>query len=112
VGDPATANDPEMLAFLAFMKKYAPDIDPNDKISEFGYYHAAMVVEVLKRCGDDVTRQNLLQQATHMKNVRIPMLLEGILINTTPDDYSPIKQMRLQRFDGTSWVSFGGIVGG
>jgi branched-chain amino acid transport system substrate-binding protein len=112
VGDPARANDPEMLAFLTFMKKYAPDIDPNDKVSEFGYYHAAMVVDLLKRCGDNLTRENLLEQATHLKNVRIPMLLEGILINTAPDDYSPVKQMQLQRFDGTSWVAFGGIVGG
>ena len=111
-GDPTWLNDPEMLEFLAFMKKYAPDIDPNDKFSVFGYYHAAMVVALLKQCGDDLTRQNLLQQATHLKNVRVPMLLDGILINTTPDDYSPIKQMQLQRFDGTSWVSFGRVTGG
>jgi branched-chain amino acid transport system substrate-binding protein len=112
VGDATWTNDPEMLDFLTFMKKYASDIDPNDKISVFGYYHAAMVVDLLKRCGDNLTRQNLLEQATHLKDVRVPMLLEGILINTTPDDYSPIKQMQLQRFDGTNWVSFGGIVGG
>ncbi len=111
-GDPAWAKDPEMLAFLAFMKKYAPDIDPNDKVSVFGYYHAAMVVALLKQCGDNLTRENVLEQATHLKNLRVPMLLEGILINTAPDDYSPIKQMQLQRFDGTSWISFGGIVGG
>jgi branched-chain amino acid transport system substrate-binding protein len=112
VGDPALANDTEMLAFLGFMKTYAPEIDPNDKVSEFGYYHAAMVIDLLKRCGDNLTRESLLEQATHLKNVRIPMLLEGITISTAPDDYSPIKQMQLQRFDGTSWVSFGGIVGG
>ena len=111
-GDPTWLNDPEMLEFLAFMKKYAPDIDPNDKFSVFGYYHAAMVVALLKQCGDDLTRQNLLQQATHLKNIRVPMLLDGILINTAPDDYSPIKQMQLQRFDGTSWVSFGRVTGG
>jgi branched-chain amino acid transport system substrate-binding protein len=112
VGDPALASDPEMLTFLSFMNKYAPEIDPTNKISAFGYYHAAMVVDVLKRCGDDLTRENLLQQATHLQNVRIPMLLDGITINTSPQDYSPIKQMQLQRFDGTNWISFGGIVGG
>jgi branched-chain amino acid transport system substrate-binding protein len=112
VGDPALASDPEMLGFLSFMNKYAPEIDPTNKISAFGYYHAAMVVDVLKRCGDNLTRENLLQQATHLQNVRIPMLLNGIMINTSPQDYSPIKQMQLQRFDGTNWISFGGIVGG
>jgi ABC-type branched-subunit amino acid transport system substrate-binding protein len=111
-GDPAWADDPEMIAYLAFMRKYAPDIDPNDKFSVFGYYHANMVVALLSQCGDDLTRENVLAHATHLKDVRVPMLLEGILLNTTPDDYSPIKQMQLQRFNGTGWVSFGRIVGG
>jgi branched-chain amino acid transport system substrate-binding protein len=111
-GDPAWANDPEMIAFLAFMKKYAPELDPNDKYSVFGYYGGAMVVSLLKQCGDNLTRDNVLEQATHMKDVTVPMLLPGIKLNTAPDDYSPIKQMQLQRFDGTGWVKIGGIVGG
>lgn len=109
-GDPAWAQDPEMIAFLSFMQQYAPDIDPNDKLSVMGYYHAAMVVTLLKQCGDNLTRDNLLAQATHLQDVAVPMLLPGIRLNTAPDDYSPIKQMRLQRFDGTSWVSIGGVV--
>jgi ABC-type branched-subunit amino acid transport system substrate-binding protein len=109
-GDPAWANDPEMIAFLAFMQKYAPDIDPTDKLSVMGYYHAAMVVALLQQCGEDLTRENLLRQATHLKDVAVPMLLPGIRLNTSPEDYSPIKQMRLQRFDGTQWVSIGGVV--
>jgi len=111
-GDPAWANDPEMIAFLAFLKKYAPELDPNDKYSVFGYYGGAMVVSLLQRCGDNLTRENVLEQATHMKDVTVPMLLPGIKLNTAPDDYSPIKQMQLQRFDGTGWVKIGGIVGG
>jgi branched-chain amino acid transport system substrate-binding protein len=111
-GDPAWANDPEMIAFLAFMKQYAPDLDPNDKYSVFGYYGGAMVVSLLKQCGDNLTRDNLLERATHMKDVTVPMLLPGIRLNTAPDDYSPIKQMQLERFDGTGWVKIGGIVGG
>jgi branched-chain amino acid transport system substrate-binding protein len=111
-GDPAWSNDPEMIAFLAFMKQYAPDLDPNDKYSVFGYYGGAMVVGLLKACGDNLTRENLLERATHMKDVTVPMLLPGIKLNTAPDDYSPIKQMQLQRFDGTGWVKIGGIVGG
>ncbi|MEA2744766.1 MAG: branched-chain amino acid transport system substrate-binding protein [Acetobacteraceae bacterium] len=111
-GDPAWANDPEMLAFHNFIKSYAPDLDPNDKLTVFGYYNAAMVVALLKRCGDNLTRENVLDQATHLQNVSIPMLLPGITLNTTPDDYSAIKQMQLQRFDGTGWVLIGSIVGG
>jgi ABC-type branched-subunit amino acid transport system substrate-binding protein len=111
-GDPAWANDPDMLAFLDFIKSYAPDLDPTDKFAIFGYYNAAMVVALLTRCGDNLTRENTLQQATHLQNVAIPMLLPGITLNTTPEDYSPIKQMQLQRFDGTRWVPIGGIVGG
>jgi branched-chain amino acid transport system substrate-binding protein len=111
-GDPAWTNDPEMVAYLAFLKKYAPDIDPTDKYGVFGYYGGAMVASLLKQCGDNLTRENLLEQATHMKEVTIPMLLPGITLNTTPDDYAPIKQMQLQRFDGTGWVKIGSVVVG
>jgi branched-chain amino acid transport system substrate-binding protein len=111
-GDPAWAKDPEMTAYLAFMKKYVPELDPTDKLSVFGYYNAAMVVGLLKQCGDNLTRENLLQQATHMRDVTVPMLLPGIVLNTTPEDYAAIKQMQLLRFDGTGWVNIGSIVGG
>ncbi len=111
-GDPAWANDPEMLAYLGFIKKYASDLDPNDKLTVFGYYNAAIVVALLRQCGDNLTRENLQFKATHLKDVAIPMLLPGITLNTTPDDYSPIKQMQLQRFDGAGWVMIGGIAGG
>ncbi|MEA2738239.1 MAG: branched-chain amino acid transport system substrate-binding protein [Acetobacteraceae bacterium] len=111
-GDPAWTKDPEMLAFLDFIKKYAPDLDPNDKLTVFGYYNAAMVAALLKQCGDNLTRENLREQATHLKDVPVPMLLPGIVLNTSPNDYSPIKQMQLQRFDGTGWVTIGGLVGG
>jgi branched-chain amino acid transport system substrate-binding protein len=111
-GDPEWADDPEMIAFLACLKQYAPGLDATDKYCAMGYYHGAMVVGLLKLCGDNLTRENLLEQATHMKNVTVPMLLPGITLNTAPDDYSPIKQMQLQRFDGTGWVKIGGVVGG
>jgi branched-chain amino acid transport system substrate-binding protein len=111
-GDPAWTNDPEMIAFLDFLKQYAPEADPTDKYNVMGYYGSAMVVALLKQCGDELTRENLLRNATHMKDVTVPMLLPGITLNTSPDDYAPIKQMQLQRFDGTGWVKIGGIVGG
>jgi ABC-type branched-subunit amino acid transport system substrate-binding protein len=111
-GDPAWANDAEMTAYLAFLKQYAADLNPADKYGVMGYYGAAMVVGLLKSCGDELTRENLLRQATHMRGVTVPMLLPGITLNTAPNDYSPIKQMQLQRFDGTGWVKLGGVVGG
>ena len=111
-GDPAWDTDPEMVAFLAFMRQYAPDLDPTDKYSVAGYYNAAMVVGLLRSCGDKLTRQNILDQATHLHQVQVPMLLPGIRLNTSPEDYSPIKQMQLQQFDGSSWVRLGGIVEG
>jgi branched-chain amino acid transport system substrate-binding protein len=111
-GDPKWASDPEMLDYLAFMKKYAPDVNANDENAVFGYYHAASVVQLLRRCGDQLTRENVMYQATHLQTMQVPMLLPGITLNTSPTDYSPIKQMQLQRFDGTSWVPIGGISGG
>jgi branched-chain amino acid transport system substrate-binding protein len=111
-GDPAWDTDPDMVAFLAFIKQYAPSIDPTDKFSVAGYYNAAMTVDLLKSCGDNLTRQNILDKATHLRQVQVPMLLPGIRLNTSPDDYSPIKQMQLQRFDGSGWVKIGGVVEG
>jgi branched-chain amino acid transport system substrate-binding protein len=111
-GDQAWDTDPEMVAFLEFMRQYAPAVDATDKFSVAGYYNAEMVVALLKSCGDNLTRQNILNQATHMQQVQIPMLLPGIRLTTSPDDYSPIKQMQLLQFDGRGWVRLGGIVGG
>ena len=65
---------------------------------------------VLEHCGDDLTRENLMCQASHLKDFRAPGLLPGIAINTSPTDYRPIKQFILHRFDGQTWVPFGGII--
>lgn len=71
---------------------------------------AESLVLVLKACGDDLSRENIMKQATHLQNVRLPLLLPGITLNTSPNDYYPIKQMQLQRFDGTKWVLFGDVI--
>jgi branched-chain amino acid transport system substrate-binding protein len=110
-GDSTWKDDPEMQAYLAFMAKYDPGDNANDFLAIAGYFGAAATVRVLKQCGDDLTRENVMYQATHMSGVRIPMLLPGITFTTAPDDYSPVKQMQLQRFDGTRWVPVGGLVG-
>ena len=96
--------------YLAFMKKYYPEGNPEDGGNSYGYAVALTFVEILKRCGDDLTRENLMRQATSLKDVTNPMLFPGITLNTSPTDYHPIKQMVMRRFDGTRWVSFGEVI--
>ena len=103
VGDPQWANDPDYLAWLDFMRAYYPGAIDN-RFALVGYSNAVLIAEVLRRCGDELTRENLLAVATHLDGVRMPSLLPGITLNTSPTDYNPIKQVRLQRFDGHRWV--------
>jgi hypothetical protein len=84
--------------------------DPYDGINLYGYTVALTFVEILKRCGDDLTRANLMRQATSLKDVTNPMLLPGIKLNTGATDYHPIEQMQMMRFDGTRWVPFGDVI--
>jgi branched-chain amino acid transport system substrate-binding protein len=77
-----------------------------------GYTQAQTLAQVLKQCGDDLTREKVMRQAASLKNLELPLLLPGITINTSPADYCPLKQMQMMRFDGTHWVAVGGILGG
>jgi branched-chain amino acid transport system substrate-binding protein len=106
-GDPQWVNDPGVKDYLAFMKKYYPAADPSDFNNLLGYDEAMALVHVLRQCGDDLTRENILRQATSLKEVELPMLLPGVTVNTSPTDYFPIKQLQLQRFDGARWVRLG-----
>ena len=96
----------------AFMDKYYPDGDKTDGLNVGGYNFAQTLVQVLKQCGDDLTRENVMKQAANLKNFTVPMLLPGITINTSPTDYAPIKQMQMARFDGERWVLFGPVIAG
>jgi branched-chain amino acid transport system substrate-binding protein len=109
-GDPRWASDPEYLAYLAFMKKYYPAGDPYDAFNAFGYAWAHALEYTIRKCGDDLTRKNLIFQVTHLHSVRVPMLLPGITFNTSPTDYRPVKQFVLHRFDGKQWVPITGIM--
>jgi ABC-type branched-subunit amino acid transport system substrate-binding protein len=109
--DPQWNNDPGVLEYRSFMKKYYPEADPMDPFNIYGYSTAQTMVHVLRLCGDDLTRENVLSQATSIKNLELPLLLPGIRINTGPTDYFPIKQMQMIRFDGTRWVRFGDVLG-
>ena len=110
--DPAWKDDPDFKQWLAFLETYFPDADRTSSSTVIGYAVTATVVQVLRQCGDDLTRENVMRQAANLKDVGIPMLLPGILINTTVDDYFPIKQMQMGRFTGERWEQFGPVFSG
>jgi ABC-type branched-subunit amino acid transport system substrate-binding protein len=110
-GDVEWANDKGVQDYLAFMKRYIPDKNPSDLLISAGYALAQIMVYTLEQCGDNLTRENLMYQATHMHDVEFPMLLPGIKINTSPTNYRGFNQLQLEKFDGTRWVLFGDIIG-
>jgi len=109
--DPQWNNDPAMKEWRAFMRKYYPEGDLNDWYNVYAYAAAQTLVQVLKQCGDELTRENVMAQATNLRNFELPLLLPGIRINTSPTDYHVIRQVQLQRFDGRQWVRFGDVIG-
>jgi branched-chain amino acid transport system substrate-binding protein len=109
--DPAWADDKGMQDYLAFMKENFPGSSPNDITAITGYAAIEIAVEILRRCGDDLTRANVLRQATNLKGLKVSMLLDGITIQTTPENYAAIDQTRFAKFDGKNWVLFGDLVG-
>ena len=99
-----------MRRYLAFMQKYFPDGDKTSSLNVYGYMTAQLLVQVLKQCGDDLTRENVMRQATSLKNVELDPPLPGITVTTTPTDYRVNKQLQMVRFDGERWRPFGSIV--
>ncbi len=110
--DPQWADDAGYKDWLAWMKKYNPDGNLNDTFNVYGYAVAQTLVQVLQQCGDDLTRENVMKQAANLKSLSQPMLLPGITISTGPDDFYPIEQMQLMRFNGKIWEMFGKPVSG
>jgi branched-chain amino acid transport system substrate-binding protein len=109
-GDAAWADDKEVQEYLAFMKKHAPNDNPHDFIGLSGYVSAQLIALALQRCGSELTRENLLKQATTLKGNRVAMLLPGVELNNSPQDYAPYRQLRMARFDGSKWVLVGDAV--
>jgi ABC-type branched-subunit amino acid transport system substrate-binding protein len=101
--DPSWKNDDGVKAWNAFMDKYMPGVDRTDSNIVYGYSVAQTLVEVLKQCGDDLTRANVMKQAANLKDIKIDMLLPGMAINTSPTDYFPIEQLQLIQFDGQAY---------
>ena len=111
--DPTDAhwvNDPAMKQWQAFMKKYYPDGSLINAFSVYGYTVAATLHEVLRKCGDNLTRENVMRQAASMKGWRVDTLLPGITITTSQDDFAPIQSVQLQRFNGKQWELFGEVI--
>jgi branched-chain amino acid transport system substrate-binding protein len=107
--DPQWKDDPAMKAWNAWMDKYNPRVDKSDYYAPYGYNIGFAVVQILKQCGDDLTRENVMKQASHL-DMELPMLLPGIRLKTTPSDLRPIKQMRMVRFDGERYVLFSDVI--
>lgn len=108
--DPTWKDDPGMKKYFDFMAKYFPEGDKNSNFNTYGYSTAQLMVHVLKQCGDDLTRENVLRQATNLKNVQLDLALPGIVGNTTPNDYRVNKQLQMMRFNGERWEMFGPIL--
>lgn len=104
VEDDQWKKDPDVVEYLNFMKKEYPAGDVTDLFNAYAYAAAHIMQKVLEQCGDDLTRENVMRQAANLKEVRLPMLLPGIVINTSADDYAVLKQSWLARFDGKRWV--------
>jgi branched-chain amino acid transport system substrate-binding protein len=109
--DPDWKNDKSVLEWVAFMKKYYPDGNLHDASNMYGYTVAQTMVQVIKQCGNDLTRENVMKQAASLKNFTPDTLLPGVKINTSATDFAPIESVQLARFDGKTWVRFGDVMG-
>jgi branched-chain amino acid transport system substrate-binding protein len=110
--DPAAAGDPGYRDWAAFMDRYAPSSSKTNSLTVFGYVAAKAMVEVLVRCGDDLSRDNVMKQAASLKGLQLPMLTPGILLNTSAGDHAPLEQMQMMRFSAGRWERFGSVRSG
>ena len=110
--DPTWKDDSGYKEWFAFMDKYYPDGDKTNVFTVLAYTVAQALVDTLKRCGDTLTRENVMTQVASIKDLELPMLLPGIKMNTTPTDFFPLKQLQMGRFDGKAWELFGPILTG
>lgn len=108
--DPQFRDDPAMQRWRRFMAQYDPDGDIKDYLNIYGYTVAQVLVQVLRQCGDELTRENVMKQAAHL-DMAPDTLQPGIRVTTSPTDFFPFKQLRLEKFNGTTWVPFGEVIG-
>jgi ABC-type branched-subunit amino acid transport system substrate-binding protein len=108
--DPTWKDDAGMKKYLAFMAKYYPDGDKDSIFNTYGYLNTQLLIQVLKQCGDDLTRENVMKQAASLKNIQLDLALPGIVVNTSPTDYRVNKQLQMMKFNGERWELFGPII--
>ena len=110
--DSAAAGDAAFREWSSFMQRYVPSISKTNGQAVLGYLVSRSLVEVLKNCGDDLSRENIMKQARSLKGLQLPMMVSGIVINTSPSDHAPIEQMRMMRFANGQWQHFGPVRSG
>jgi branched-chain amino acid transport system substrate-binding protein len=110
--DPAWAEDAGMKDYMAFMQKYFSDGNPKESYHAYAYTVTSVLRRVLQQCDGNFSRDNIMLQANSLKDLEIPTLLPGIRVNTSPTNHHPLRQMQLQRWDGSGWKRFGGIIEG
>jgi branched-chain amino acid transport system substrate-binding protein len=110
--DPGLKDDPGFRAWGEFMDKYYPDGNKIDSFTVYGYLTAQTMVQVLKQCGDDLTRENVMKQAANLKDLKLDMLLPGITINTSPTNFYPLEQEQMVKFNGERFERFGPVISG
>jgi len=102
-GVPRWQNDPDVIAFEELRKKYLPNVDPDNTIAFAGYGQVVSMAEILRRCGDELTRENVLNQAAHLAGFHSPFFLDGVTYSYTPEDYTPMKTLYISIFNGKDW---------
>jgi branched-chain amino acid transport system substrate-binding protein len=108
--DPTWKDDAGMKKFFAFMAKYYPDGDKDSSFNTYGYSTTQLLIQVLKQCGDNLTRENVMKQAANLKAVQLDLTLPGIVSTTSPTDYRVNKQLQMMKFDGERWEGFGPVI--
>ena len=99
-----------LVRFREFTRQWMPEGDPNDQLVAGGYSSAQIMIQILKQCGDNLTRENIMKQALSLRGFATPTMLPGLTLNSSPTDYELYAQLKLQRFNGTSWVPFGEVI--
>jgi branched-chain amino acid transport system substrate-binding protein len=110
--DPGWKDDAAYKEWVAFMEKYYPEGDRTSTFTVYAYAVAQTLVKVLEQCGDNLTRENVMRQAANLKDIQLGMMIPGVLISTGPNDFFPIEQMQMIKFDGERWQRFGPVLSG